>query len=62
MSATSVDSAKPAPLYRLAYRGNLDGAVLRNSWFTQLFVTIIKGVTVGPYVDIFYELEVRNDQ
>ena len=62
MSGTSVQRAKPAPLYRLANRGNLGGAVLRNSWFTQLFVSMINDVPVGPYVDIFYELEVRNDQ
>ena len=62
MSGISAQSAKPAPLYWLASRGDLDGAVLRNSWFTQLFVTMIKGVPVGPYVDIFYELEVRNNQ
>ena len=52
---------KPAPMYLLANRGNLDSAVLRNSWFRQLFVrnTEKKGVYKGAYVDIFDELQAR---
>ena len=58
---TSARSTKQAPMYLLANRGNLDSAVLRNSWFRQLFVrnTETKGVYKGAYVDIFDELQAR---
>ena len=48
-----------APMYLLGNRGDLNGAVLRNSWFTQLFVTIKNGIPRGAYVDIFDELQAR---
>ena len=58
---TSTGSAKQAPMNLLANRGNLDSAVLRNSWFRQLFVrdTEKRGVYEGPFVDIFDELQAR---
>ena len=46
-------------MYLLGNRGDLEGATLRNSWFTQLFVTIKEGVPQGAYVDIFDELQAR---
>ena len=46
-------------MYLLGNRGDLNGAVLRNSWFTQLFVTIKNGEPRGAYVDIFDELQAR---
>ena len=58
---TSAGSTKQAPVNLLANRGNLDSAVLRNSWFRQLFVrdTEKRGVDEGPFVDIFDELQAR---
>ena len=47
-------------MYLLGNRGDLEGAVLRNSWFTQLFVTIKNGVPQGAYVDIFDEMQARD--
>ena len=58
-SGTSPRAAKGAPMYLLGNRGDLEGAVLRNSWFTQLFVTIKNGVPQGAYVDIFDEMQAR---